>query len=90
MTNAFITEVETVAGEVETTVVAGLKAGLNYVDNVVVTDLAPELLSSLKTALGIFGSDVVSSLLAQFSPGATLTLPNPASTATADTPTTAG
>jgi hypothetical protein len=87
MTN-FITEVEDAAGAVETDVVNGLKAAISYVDNVVVTDLAPELLPALKTALGIFGSDVLSSILAQFAPGASITLPTPASTAAADTSTT--
>ena len=74
---SFITEVETVAGEVETAVVSGLKSAITYVDNVVVTDIAPELLAALKTALSTFGSDVTTALLAQFSPGAVITVPTP-------------
>ena len=54
--SAFITEVETTAVAVEQDVVAGLKAGLNYVDNVVVTDLEPELLAALKQALSLVES----------------------------------
>ena len=83
MANAFITEVEADAVAVEQDVVAGLKAGLDYVDNVIVTDLAPELLAALKTALGIFGSDALSSILTQFAPGASITLPTPVATAPA-------
>jgi hypothetical protein len=61
--SSFITEVETDAAAIEQDVVTGLKAGLNYVDNVIVTDLAPELMAALKQALSLVESTTLSGIL---------------------------
>lgn len=42
------------ATDIEQAVVSGLKTGLQYVDNVVVTDFIPELETALSTKLETF------------------------------------
>lgn len=65
---SFITFVETEATVVETAVVDGLKAGLNYVDNVLVTTLGPELIAALKGALAVMEQTVLAELVANSIP----------------------
>jgi len=72
---SFITQIEKDATDVEQAVVTGLKAAVAYVDNVVVTDIEPELLSALQTALQTFGSSALSSFLGSLQPETTVTTP---------------
>lgn len=51
---SFLTVVEAAATDVETAVVGGLKTAVTYVDNVVVTELIPEVVSALMTKLETF------------------------------------
>lgn len=59
----FLTEISTEASDVEQAVVVGLKSAVEYIDNVVVTEFEPELISALKGALQALGSAAVTSFL---------------------------
>lgn len=61
---SFVTIIEQDAVEVEQAVVAGAKACLNYVDNVIVTDLIPALEAALLAAIKELGQEAVAALLA--------------------------
>lgn len=61
---SFLTVVEQAAVDIETTVVAGLKTAITYVDNVVVTELIPELESALMTALANFSQQEIAVAIA--------------------------
>lgn len=74
---SFWTVVKQDASKIETAVVSGLKTGLTYVDNVVVTDILPVLEQSLLAAIEKLGQEAVAALLG-----------NAASSAPAPTPTT--
>jgi len=59
----FFTVVKQDATDIENAVVAGLKTGLNYVDNVVVTDVLPMLETQLLAAIEKLGQEAVAALL---------------------------
>lgn len=63
---SFITFIEEEATVVEAAVVDGLKAGLNYIDNVLVTQLEPALIAALKQALSVAEQAAVAAFLSQF------------------------
>lgn len=60
---SFFTVVKQDATDIENAVVAGLKTGLNYVDNVVVTDVIPALETELLNAIEKLGQEAVAELL---------------------------
>ena len=60
---SFLTVLEQDATDVENAVVSGLKTGLNYVDNVVVTELLPALETALNAAIGKLGQEAVAAIL---------------------------
>lgn len=60
---SFFTEVKADAVQLEQDVVAGLKTGLAYVDNVVVTEIDPALEDAFLAALKILGQDALAALL---------------------------
>ena len=70
---SFWTVLKTDASNVEQDVVAGLKSGLDYVDNVIVTDILPVLETQLLAAIEKLGQEAVAALLgdALASPAAT-------------------
>lgn len=47
-----------------TAALAAAKVGLNYIDNVVTTDILPELLSAFQAAISKLGQEGVTALLA--------------------------
>lgn len=67
---SFLTTVEAEASAVETAVVDGLKAAVNYVDNVAVTEFGPELVAAIKGALAVFDQTVLASLITANTPPA--------------------
>ena len=72
---SFLTFVETEATPVETAVVDGLKAGLNYVDNVLVTEICPELLAALKGALSVMEQTALAEIVTSNTPSSPVTTP---------------
>lgn len=60
---SFWTVVKQDASDIENAVVTGLKTGLTYVDNVVVTDILPVLEQSLLQAIEKLGQEAVAALL---------------------------
>lgn len=60
---SFLTFVQEEATIVETAVVAGLKDGLNYVDNVLITELLPELEKALLDALKVMEQSALASFI---------------------------
>jgi hypothetical protein len=60
---SFLTVLKTDATDIENAVVSGLKTGLNYVDNVVVTDVLPVLETQLLAAIEKLGQEAVAALL---------------------------
>lgn len=66
--SSFITEVKDEAVEIEQDVVAAMKTGLNYVDNVLVTDIGPELMAAFTKALELVGEAALTSLLGTAAP----------------------
>lgn len=73
----FLATIEADATIVEQDVVAGLKAGVAYVDNVIVTDVEPALAVAFQTALSTFGSALLQEILTLLKPGATVVVPTP-------------
>lgn len=65
---SFLTYIEQDASIVETAVVDGLKAGLDYVDNVLVTEIGPELLVALKGALNAFSQEALAEMISGLTP----------------------
>ena len=60
---SFLTVVEQDATQVEQAVVAGLKTAVDYVDNIVVTDLLPVLETQLLAAIKALGQEAVAAVL---------------------------
>lgn len=73
---SFITTVEKDLGVVESAVVSGLKTAANYVEGVIVTDIAPELGAALLKAVETLGSELLTELLGKLGFGATVTVPS--------------
>lgn len=65
---SFWTVVKQDASDVENAVVNGLKTGLHYVDNVVVTDILPVLETQLLAAIEKLGQEAVAALLGNATP----------------------
>lgn len=61
---SFWTVVKQDATDIENAVVGGLKTGLNYVDNVVVTEIEPALETALEGAISKLGQTAVAAILA--------------------------
>lgn len=77
--NSFWTTVTADASALEQDVLNAAKVGINYIDNVLVTEIVPELEAALKTALSTFGSTLLASFLTSLAGGQTVTPPvNPA------------
>jgi len=74
MTNILVWA-ETELADAEQAALAGATASIAYIDNVFVTDIEPELLAALKTALVTFGSPVLAQIIGQLIPGSTVTVP---------------
>lgn len=60
---SFLTVVLQDAEEIETSVVAGAKTILNYVDNVTVTEIEPALETALLAAIEKLGQEIVADIL---------------------------
>lgn len=60
---SFLTVLEQDIQVVEKAVVSGAKTVLNYIDNVVVVDLIPELETALQNAIKALGQEAIALLL---------------------------
>lgn len=65
---SFLTVLEKDITDVESAVIDGAKTVIDYIDNVVVHDLLPELVQALIAALGKFTQEEIAALLGSSTP----------------------
>lgn len=72
---SFLTTIEAEASVIETAVVDGLKAAVQYVDNIFVTEIGPELLAALKGALAVMEQTALAEIVTTATPSSPATTP---------------
>lgn len=71
----FITTIETELEQDASAALAAAKTSVAYVEGVVVNEILPDLAKAIMTALSSLGSELLTQVLGQLAPGATVTVP---------------